>query len=406
MAFVLLAPQARPQTNAPKYGTISSRFLLIVETSRAMGHRSDATLKTVTSLLYSGFSHQIKQGDTLGVWTYNKELYTGRVPLQRWSTPLQHEIVSSTLNFFKSQKYQKQPAFSSVRPVLDKVIKDSEFITIILVSSGEDAMSGTPFDDKINEFYKKWKVDQEKARMPFVTVLRAKRGTITGYTVVPVPWQVEIPPWPAETNAAPTLMASSPLKAQSSPVQALIFTGKNPKPAETTNTSQTVGTTPENASPPSAPAANAPVDSTASEPSHVVPEKSPIAPAPESTMIERKVQQSEPLPHPPAPAPSVLGTPARSDPTAKTETTSPAIAKTSNASNPAPAETAQKFPASPQDISTASAMPGNSLLSRKITWLSGLAVLGVTCVILMVLTRRPRSEPISLITRSLERESK
>src|SRR5712675_2289199 len=82
----LLAPQAQCQTNTPKHGTISSRFLLIVETSRAMGRRSDATSKTVASLLYSGFSHQIKQGDSLGVWTYNQELYTGRMPLRRWST--------------------------------------------------------------------------------------------------------------------------------------------------------------------------------------------------------------------------------------------------------------------------------------------------------------------------------
>src|SRR5580765_6381266 len=150
----------------------------MVERHHAIGHRSDATLKTITSLLYSGFSRQIKQGDTLGVWTYNQQLYAGRMPLQRWSTPLQHEIVSATLDFFKGQKYEKQPVFSSVRPALDKVIKDSEFITIVLISSGEEVMSGTPFDDKINELYKTWKVDQEKTKMPFITVLRAKRGTI------------------------------------------------------------------------------------------------------------------------------------------------------------------------------------------------------------------------------------
>jgi len=155
----------------------------------------------------------------------NQELYTGRMPLRRWSTPLQHEIVSDTLDFFKSQKYEKQPGFSSVRPALDKVIKDSEFITVVLISSGEEAITGTPFDDKINELYKGWKVDQEKTKMPFVTVLRAKRGTITGYTAVPVPWQVEIPPWPANpiAKAAETNPSAS---SQPSTVQSLIVTGK------------------------------------------------------------------------------------------------------------------------------------------------------------------------------------
>jgi hypothetical protein len=404
---LLLAPAAQSQTNAPRFGTISSRFLLIVETSRPMGHRSDATVKAATSLLYSGFSHQIKQGDTLGVWTYNQQLYTGRMALQRWSTPMQHELVSSTLNFLKTQKYEKQPAFSSVRPALDKVIKDSEFITVILISSGQDEMSGTPFDDKINEFYKNWKADQEKARMPFITVLRAKRGTITGYTAVPVPWQVDIPAWPAETNAAPAVIASSSPRVQPSPVQALVFTGKKPKPAKTTNLSETIAASPERAPPAAAPpapapAANAPADSAVSEPSHVV----PTPPAPDSTLIERKVQQPETLPHPSDPAPTAPGNPVASSPIANAETPSPPLASSSNASNPAPVETAQKSAPPPQDISTGVAIPGNSVLSNKTVWLAGIAALGITCVILIILARRPRSEHISLITRSLERESK
>jgi hypothetical protein len=372
-----------------------------------MSHRSDATLKTAASLLYSDFSHQIKQGDTLGVWTYNQQLYTGRMPLQRWSTPLQHEIVSDTLDFLKGQKYEKQPAYSSIRPALDKVIKDSEFITVVLISSGEDGISGTPFDDKINELYKNWKIDQEKAKMPFITVLRAKRGTIIGYVAVPVPWQVEIPPWPVETNAAPTVMAASPAKAQAAPPQALIFTGKKSKP-ETTNSPEAGAAPPENPPAPTATpspksAANTQVGSPASEPSHVVPEKPPTAPPP---VIEQKVQQSETPQHPSDAAPIPPSNPVASIPSAKPESASPALANTLNESNSTPAETRQKSTPPPQAISTANAIPGNSLLSNKTIWLAGLALLGVMCAILFALTRRAPAEHLSLITRSLERETK
>jgi hypothetical protein len=38
--------------------------------------------------------------------------------------------------------------------------------------------------------------------------------------------------------------------------------------------------------------------------------------------------------------------------------------------------------------------------------LAGLVLLGTACVAFVALTRRPASEPISLITHSLERESK
>jgi hypothetical protein len=396
----LLTAHARSQTNTPKYGTISSRFLLIVETSRAMGHRSDATLKTVASLLYSGFSHQIKQGDTVGVWTYNQQLYTGKMALQRWSTPLQHEIVSETLNFFKGQKYEKQPTFSSVRPALDKVIKDSEFITVVLISSGEEAITGTPFDDKINELYKSWKVDQEKTKMPFITVLRAKRGTITGYTAVPAPWQVEIPPWPSDPVAKAAEINPS-ASSQPSTVPSLIVTGKKPKTAESTDSSETAATVPPSGT--AAPAPNtptiAPVKSAVTEPAHSAPTSEAVSP-------QQKVEQSTEAPHnPPVPAPTSPKDATTSVPTAKPEITPAALADSSNATNAAPVKSTQESKSSPHDISTAIGTP-SSPLSGKLIWFAGLTVLGLACVILMTLTRRPQSEPISLITRSLERESK
>jgi hypothetical protein len=49
---------------------------------------------------------------------------------------------------------------------------------------------------------------------------------------------------------------------------------------------------------------------------------------------------------------------------------------------------------------------GNGFFSNKIIWIGGVAVLGIICAILMMLSRRPHSEHISLITHSLGRERK
>jgi len=359
-------------------------------------------------LLHSGFNHEIKQGDSLGIWTFNQQLYTGRVPLQRWSKPLQHEIVSGTIDFLKSQKYEKQPTFASVRPALDKVIKDSELITVILISSGEEAMTGTPFDDKINELYKSWKVDQEKAKMPFITVLRAKRGKITGYAAVPAPWQIEMPAWPADpvARAAET---KSQTAAQPSAVPSLIFSGKKAKP-ETTGSSETALAKAETASPKAAPASNTaaptPADSAVAEPAH---DASQIYPAttPQNAVPERRVQPSTESPQRPVvPSQTVPKDATTLSPTTKAETTSPALATTSNAADPAPVTTVNKSTLSPPDISTAIAAPRNSPFFSRIILLAGLVLLGTAGVAFVVLTRRPASEPISLITHSLERESK
>src|ERR1017187_2351128 len=72
----LMPPQLPAQTNTAKAPPSSHRWLLIVETSRSMQRRSDAVLTAVQDLLTSGMVGQLRPGDTLGVWTFNSDLYT------------------------------------------------------------------------------------------------------------------------------------------------------------------------------------------------------------------------------------------------------------------------------------------------------------------------------------------
>jgi hypothetical protein len=186
----------------------------------------------------------------------------------------------------------------------------------------------------------------------------------------------------------------------------LIVTGKKSKPAETTNSSEPVATT---ASATNAPApnttANIPLEP-AIEPARSAPKAHGSATR-ETTLPQQKVEQSTEAPqHPPSPVPTPPKDAAASIPTSKSETTVPALVNGSNTTSAVPVETARESTSPSQDISAVIAAPSNSLLSNKLIWLGALAVLGTTCVILMALARRPRSEPISLITRSLQRESK
>src|SRR5882724_1036018 len=82
-AAVLLATALHAQTNSPAPAAPhSSRYLLIVETSRSMQRRTQGTLDAVRTLLASGMGGQMRRGDTLGVWTFNDQLYAGSFPLQ------------------------------------------------------------------------------------------------------------------------------------------------------------------------------------------------------------------------------------------------------------------------------------------------------------------------------------
>jgi len=241
---VLMPGPFRALADAAESATSANRCLLIVDTSHAMQRRAEGALKTVRALLLSSLSGQLRQGDTLGVWTYNDKLYAGRFPLQTWSPSAEADITSRTLAFLKSQKYEKQANFASVLAPLGGLVKGSQRLTIILVSSGDEPMRGTPFDGRINAFYQQWREEQQKARMPFVTVFRASDGQLADVAVSTPPWPTQIPRMPQESQRAetiqskllealhnPTPTASVPLGVSGKTAQVERGPGSTPKPA-------------------------------------------------------------------------------------------------------------------------------------------------------------------------------
>src|SRR5262245_15657491 len=89
------------QPNATGTAARSNRYLLVVETSRSMQRRSEGVLETIQALLASNFGGQIRNGDTLGVWTYNEELSAGKLPVQRWAADAARAVTPRVLAFVK-----------------------------------------------------------------------------------------------------------------------------------------------------------------------------------------------------------------------------------------------------------------------------------------------------------------
>src|SRR6266851_3965452 len=191
-------PPVRAEPEAAKRPPPTNRYLLIVNTSHSMEHRAEGSLRAVQQLLESAMNGQLRRGDTLGVWTFNQDLYMGRFPLQHWSPGDRRGVTLRTLAFLQKQKYERRASFDKVLPAMDRLVKDSEFITVILVTDGDEPIQGTPFDDQINLLYKQWRDEQEKARQPLLTLLRAKAGRLTDYSVNAPPWPLELPPLPRE----------------------------------------------------------------------------------------------------------------------------------------------------------------------------------------------------------------
>jgi hypothetical protein len=246
------AADAKASTNAPPrpHQPQAQRFLLVFEASRAMSRRAANSITTVSNLIGSGLHGQMQSGDTLGVWTYNDSLSAGKFPLATWTPGSSSEIAAAAASFLRQQKLEKGADFRQVISIASKVAESSDRLTLILISTGESEISGTIFDSKINYGFKTWRAEQEKARMPFVTLIRASRGEFVGQAVTPAPWQLDVPPWPerllamTKTNmppaasapasaAPPVVVRTSAAVVDTNTPGALVFTGKKSHPAAT-----------------------------------------------------------------------------------------------------------------------------------------------------------------------------
>ena len=432
-----------------------NRFLFILETSKAMYRQGEAALTAIDELLSSGMQGQLRPGDTIGLWTYNEELYTGRLPVQHWTPKNAKDVQERILKSIIEQKFEKTGDLKKVLPRIARVVNDSELITVILVNSGEEELAGTPYDSQINEYYKTWLERQRKALKPFVTVLRGERGKLTRYSVSPVPWPIEIPALPperavshlAQNKAVPVKKVAppmgKPLIVTGSPRRTEAVEAVKPTPVATPvrqPAAREVPTDPrletaeeivarllaEAGQPreitpplkvisshgsPSSPASSLSTVSTSSTNSVAAVVSAPRTPVAEQTTV----QSNAPANPTPQAVPTVTASSTSAEPTKNIE---PAIIVNAKPVLPKsePMTTAtidvasipsriSESPAATEEVTPAA--PPESFLQRKPIQRAAMALAAGAAVCLFIAVRRPKPayQP-SIITRSLERESR
>lgn len=217
LTYSLGAQTPAPRTNAP-VKPVAERFLLIVDTSAAMRKRAANVERVVGNLFAGGVGEQLHRGDTIGVWTYTDDLHAGQFPLQRWTPQTRAVIAKGIVDFLKSRKYEKTSRLTPVMAQVKSVVADSDKLTVLLISDGEEAPTGTPYDAPIAEAYRLNVADQRKQQMPFLTVLRAAKGKFIGFSVNTPPWPVEFPGFPAEPKPVALVAVVPEAKPKPPPV--------------------------------------------------------------------------------------------------------------------------------------------------------------------------------------------
>ena len=237
-----LLMSGRPLAPAAAAEAAPRRFLIILENSRVMQRRTEAVLRVTRQLLDTAFSGQLRPGDQLEMWTFNESVNTAALPVAEWTTASRPSLSVRVLDLIRRLPYQKRPSLGWVVPELNRVIRESPWVTVILVGSGESELHGTSVDEAVNEACRQWRAEQQKARMPIVTLLRARQGNISDWSVTPAPWPLQLPPLHPESIAAssvPSSPAAAPASARATPVQALAT-----NPPATTSLSASTQTNP------------------------------------------------------------------------------------------------------------------------------------------------------------------
>ena len=390
---------------------------------------ANAVLPCVLELLDSDMKGELRQGDTLGLWTYNDKLRP-EYPMQIWSKADKNQIMEGMAAWLTGAHYEKRPHFDKVMPALNQIITNSERLTVILISDGADLIRGTPFDKDINNLQKKYAREVRAAHVPFVLVLAARDGAVFDYTInypgliaiphtanpekpvvtnVPVavavlPPVTNVPVKPRQrssiimsshTNAAP----ATPLAVAPVPVPPPVVTTPAPPPAVASVPAPPVSQ-PAPAPPVvSAPLAQPAIVPPAPTPPQVVP--APIQSAPPAVAQQKPMPASE-TPIPQAPPAKVTANDSTSiSPVAAPLNETPPI-QASPASlpphdqNPPPASVPRQNPPVANIVPSATTQFSLMVIA--------FSLLTIAVVLVIFLLRRSRRPPqSSLITQSIDR---
>jgi hypothetical protein len=384
-ALFLAAPpcQANDAPKIPKQQ--ENRFLFIVDTSSATRSYSNAIVQGVVELLTSDMKGEFREGDTIGLWTYNNQLHL-EFPMQIWSEADKSAIVDDMAAFLRGRRHEKRAHLEKVMPALNQVIKNSERITVVLISDGAGSIRGTPFDKDINALQKKYARELRAAHLPFVTVLAARDGAVFDYTIN-YPGLVDIPHTanpenPVETNA-PIAAVSNPaanVPAKPRPTHSIIMSAA-------TNVVHA-------AAPAPAPAQPAPVLNTPAPPPVAA-----VAPAPASQPANAATVPSprEIAPPQTRPAPPPIVARRNPEPAGATPPPhAPPVSVTAKDQPPPPAPPVVRNP----PVANIGASGG----ARLALFVMAFSLLTIAVVLVVFLVRRSRSAPqSSLISQSIDR---
>ena len=187
LLLLAVGAQAEPQER---------RWLFVFNTSSAMKKRLPAVETEIKTLLLASTNSMFAKGDSLGIWTFDDKLHLGDFPLTTWAPERSPLLISNLTTFVRKQRFAGSGKLDALQPTLNRVIEDSERLTVVIFCDGAEEIHWTPYDQGINDALKQALAERKKTLQPFVVLLRTQTGKYVGATVTLPPLAVNAPPFP------------------------------------------------------------------------------------------------------------------------------------------------------------------------------------------------------------------
>jgi hypothetical protein len=220
---LLWSGAVQAQTNTP------GRWLLVFDTSPAMKARLPGTTAALKQFLDTSAGGELREGDSVAVWAYDKVLQRGQNPIE-WSPANAAAAGTNLAAWLERLPHLNISSLAALNPSLGRIVGGSERVTVVIFCDGQSPLNFTPYDDGINQNFRESLAERKKSRQPFVVVLRGQQGKYVGCTVNFPPAGISLPPFPP-LPPPPKPVAVTPPKpatgSQPSATPSLVITGTN-----------------------------------------------------------------------------------------------------------------------------------------------------------------------------------
>ena len=192
-------------------------FLLVIDTSFSMAPQKELLSSTLRGLIETGMNGQMKPGDKVNVWVFNRETNTRQFTPLEWRPENRAAVATAVTAFLKEQTFTRISRQDLAMVEIVNSLENRAPLTVLLFSDGFEFVWATTFDAQINGVYREHATRVRQDGKSFVTALRALDGVFVSSRVSILGDTLRLPELPATSPLAKIIQTPAEPKTTAPP---------------------------------------------------------------------------------------------------------------------------------------------------------------------------------------------